>query len=125
LEELPIPPQRGEAVGVGRECEDRAVVPFGPVVLSKVIQVSGPLVTVQAVSLWMLSVNVAPASAMLSVGDPVTVSCLGTGAGAGAAQGARFISLAAQREPPIVVRQASATIQGVVLFIFVDILLCV
>ena len=29
LEELPIPPQRGEAVGVGRECEDRAVVPFG------------------------------------------------------------------------------------------------
>ena len=29
LEELPISLQRGKAVGVGRECEDRSAVPFG------------------------------------------------------------------------------------------------
>ena len=70
-----------------------------------------------AVSLLIVRVTVPPVSATLSVGAPVTVNCFGAGAGAGAG--------AAQREPPIVVRQASATIQGVVLFIFVDILLCV
>ena len=80
-----------------------------------------------AVSLSILRVTEPPVPATLSVEAAVTVNFFGAGAGAGAgaAQGARFISLAAQREPPIVVRQASATIQGVVLFIFVDILLCV
>lgn len=100
--------------------------PLDPLVWESVIQ-AGTVDTDHAVSLWIVRVTVPPVSATLSVGAAVTVNCFGAGAGAGAgaAQGARFISLAAQREPPIVVRQASATIQGVVLFIFVDILLCV
>lgn len=101
-------------------------VPLGPLFWESVIQ-AGTVDADHAVSLWIVRVTVPPVSATLSVGAAVTVNCFGAGAGAGAgaAQGARFISLAAQREPPIVVRQASATIQGVVLFIFVDILLCV
>ena len=101
-------------------------VPLGPLVLESVIQAES-FDADHAVSLSIVRVTVPPVSATLSVGAPVTVNRFGAGAGAGAGavQGARFISLAAQREPPIVVRQASATIQGVVLFIFVDILLCV
>lgn len=100
--------------------------PLGPLVGESVIQAEA-VDADHAVSLLIVRVTVPPVSATLSVGAAVTVNCFGAGAGAGAgaAQGARFISLAAQREPPIVVRQASATIQGVVLFIFVDILLCV
>ena len=100
--------------------------PLGPLVGVSVIQEEA-VDADHAVSLLIVRVTVPPESATLSVGAAVTVNCFGAGAGAGAgaAQGARFISLAAQREPPIVVRQASATIHGVVLFIFVDILLCV
>lgn len=100
--------------------------PLGPLFEESVIQPEA-VDADHAVSLLIVRVTVPPVSATLSVGAAVTVNCFGAGAGAGAgaAQGARFISLAAQREPPIVVRQASATIQGVVLFIFVDILLCV
>ena len=101
-------------------------VPLGPLFLESAAH-AALLDADHAVSLLIVRVTVPPESATLSVGAPVTVNFFGAGAGtgAGAAQGARFISLAAQREPPIVVRQASATIQGVVLFIFVDILLCV
>ena len=100
--------------------------PLGPLVWESVIQAES-FDADHAVSLSIVRVTEPPVSATLSVGAAVTVKCFGAGAGAGAgaAQGARFISLAAQREPPIVVRKASATIQGVVLFIFVDILLCV
>ena len=119
-------PVRGEEVVLGVTFTVTDLVPLGPLAEESVIQAKA-VEADHAVSLLIVRVTVTPVSATLSVGAPVTVNCFGAGAGAGAgaAQGARFISLAAQREPPIVVRQASATIQGVVLFIFVDILLCV
>ena len=79
--------------------------PLGPLVGESVIQAEA-VDADHAVSLLIVRVTVPPVSATLSVGAAVTVNCFGAGAGAGAgaAQGARFISLAAQREPPIVVR---------------------
>ena len=117
---------RGEEVVLAATVTVTDPVPLGPLFWESVIQAEA-VDADHAVSLLIVRVTVPPVSATLSVGAAVTVNCFGAGAGAGAgaAQGARFISLAAQREPPIVVRQASATIQGVVLFIFVDILLCV
>lgn len=117
---------RGEELVLAATVTSTDPAPLGPLVGESVIQEEA-VDADHAVSLWIWRVTVPPESATLSVGAAVTVNCFGAGAGAGAgaAQGARFISLAAQREPPIVVRQASATIHGVVLFIFVDILLCV